>query len=59
MEIIWARAKVCFERVVSQRGGGLVLTTGVRLSAAASRDCRLLRDYVIERRRERAALRVA
>jgi hypothetical protein len=55
-EIIWARGQVCFERVVSKRGGGLVLTTGVRVAAAASRDRRLLRDYVLEHRRAQAAL---
>jgi hypothetical protein len=46
-EILWARGEVCFDRVV-RGAAGLVRTTGVRLAAAAARDLRLLRDYVMD-----------
>ncbi|HTM20922.1 MAG TPA: PilZ domain-containing protein [Kofleriaceae bacterium] len=53
-EIIWARGQVCFDHI--RRGPhGILRTTGIRLAAAASRDLRLLRDYVIELRRRREA----
>lgn len=54
-EIIWARAQVCFDRVRPGMDGKLTRTTGVRVAAAASRDLRLLRDYVIELGRARRA----
>lgn len=59
-EIIWARGQVCFDQIrraeplPGQTGLGRVMrTTGIRLAAAASRDLRLLRDYVLELRRRR------
>jgi hypothetical protein len=55
-EIIWARAKVCFDRVRPGLNGGLLRTTGVRLVAAATRDLRLLHDYMMMRSVERLAL---
>ena len=58
-EIVWARGAVCYDviRQLPRAGaalGLLVRTTGIRLAAAASRDYRLLRDYVFERQRARA-----
>lgn len=54
-EIIWARAEICFDQL-RQGAAGLVRTSGLRLAAAASRDLRLLRDWVMaERRRLRDA----
>lgn len=57
-EVIWAKAGPCFDQLVpapagSALGGpmGLVRRTGYRLLAAASRDLRLLRDYLFEQRR--------
>lgn len=57
-EVIWAKAGSCFDEVVpapagSSLGGplGLVRRTGFRLLAAASRDLRMLRDYLFELRR--------
>lgn len=49
-EVMWARAAVCFDRV---RPGpfGMIRQTGLRILDAATRDLRLLRDYVFERRR--------
>jgi hypothetical protein len=46
-EILWAKGHVCFEQV--RRGpGGLLRTSGIRLAAAAARDLRLVRDYVMD-----------
>lgn len=63
-EVIWARAGSCFDQVVaapghSAAGGplGLVRRTGYRLLAAAARDLRLLREFLIERRRAEANAR--
>ena len=52
--IIWARGVTCFDQVRQFRGG-LLRTTGIRLAAAAARDLRLLRDFVVESRRAEAA----
>ena len=54
-EILWARGEVCFDRVRPGPLGSLLRTTGVRLAAAAARDFRLLRDYVVELKRSREA----
>jgi hypothetical protein len=51
-EVIWARGDVCFDRVVRGGPGQLVRRMGLRL-LAATRDLRMLRDYVFERRRRR------
>jgi hypothetical protein len=46
-EIMWAKGHVCFDQI--RRGpGGLVRTTGIQLAAAAARDLRLVRDYVMD-----------
>jgi hypothetical protein len=52
-EVIWARADACFDQVIaaplgSAAGGplGLIRRTGFRIVAAASRDLRLIRDYI-------------
>lgn len=57
-EVIWAKAGSCFDEVVAAPAGsslggplGLVRRTGFRLLAAASRDLRMLRDYLFEQRR--------
>jgi hypothetical protein len=57
-EVIWAKAGACFDQVMagpvdSLTGGplGLVRRTGFRLLAAASRDLRLLREFLFEQRR--------
>ncbi|MEZ4364280.1 MAG: hypothetical protein R3B48_29165 [Kofleriaceae bacterium] len=57
-EVIWAKAGACFDEVVaapvdSISGGpmGLVRRTGFRLLAAASQDLKMLREYLVERRR--------
>jgi hypothetical protein len=52
-EILWARGDVCFD-AVKPGPLGLLRTTGIRFAAAAARDLKVLRDYVIERRRARA-----
>lgn len=51
-EILWARGQVCFDEL-RRSAGGLVRATGIRLVAAAARDLRLLRDWVMETRRAR------
>lgn len=52
-EIVWALGEVCFDRLHQQGAPGagtrLVRTTGLRIARAASRDLRLLRDYVFEK----------
>jgi hypothetical protein len=59
-EIIWARGQVCFDQIrraeplPGQSLGAIIRTTGIRMVSAATRDLRLLRDYVIELRRRRA-----
>jgi hypothetical protein len=60
-EVIWAKAGACFDEVVPADpliGGplGLVRRTGFRLLAAASRDLRMLREYLFEQRRLAQAL---
>ncbi|HEU0033258.1 MAG TPA: hypothetical protein VFQ53_21645 [Kofleriaceae bacterium] len=57
-EVMWARGHACFDILVpteSPRGGplGLIRRTGYRIAAAASRDLRLLKDYVVETHRAR------
>lgn len=46
-EVIWAKGQVCFDQIRRDLGA-LVRTTGVRFAAAASRDLRLVRDYVFD-----------
>jgi hypothetical protein len=46
-EIIWAKGHICFDQIHPGRTG-LVRTSGVRVAAAAARDLRILRDYVID-----------
>jgi len=56
-EVMWARGDVVFDHVVQApkwgNGGpfGLLRRTGYRIAIAASRDLRLLRDYVYEMHR--------
>jgi PilZ domain len=45
-DVVWLTGEVCFDRV---RGG--VQSTGLRVVAAAARDLRRIRDFVMERRR--------
>jgi hypothetical protein len=59
-EIMWARADACFDLIVpappnAKTPMGLVRRTGYRIAAAASRDLRMLREFVVETQRERAA----
>ena len=52
-EIVWARGEPCFDEVVSGPGPfGLVRRTGYRI-AAATRELRMLADYVFETHRAR------
>lgn len=48
-EVLWVLGEVCFDRVRHAGAPGLLRTTGFRIAAAASRELRLLRDYVFER----------
>ncbi len=48
-EVLWVLGEVCFDRVWHAGAPGLLRTTGFRIAAAASRELRLLRDYVFER----------
>jgi hypothetical protein len=50
-EIIWARGQVCFDQVSRGTFGRMLRTTGIRLAAAAARDLRILRDYVMDTKR--------
>ncbi len=56
-EVMWARAMVCFDRVRPAPRGvhggpfGMLRQTGLRIMDAASRDLRMLRDYVFEKQR--------
>lgn len=60
-EVMWARADACFDILVptdranDPRGGplGLIRRTGYRIVAAASRDLRMLKDFVVESHRAR------
>ena len=52
-EVMWARADACFDVVVPRAGApggalGLVRRTGYRITAAANRDLRMLKEFVIE-----------
>jgi hypothetical protein len=49
-EVMWARATPTFDQVV-QRGRSLVRRTGYRIVGAAQRDLRMLREYVMTRRK--------
>lgn len=50
-EVMWARAAPTFDQVL-QRGRGLVRRTGYRIVAAAQRDLRMLREYVMTRQKQ-------
>ncbi|MGE0549447.1 MAG: hypothetical protein AB7O24_05605 [Kofleriaceae bacterium] len=57
-EVMWAKGEACFDIVVpsnTRTGGvlGLVRRTGYRIAAAATRDLRMLKEYVVETHRER------
>jgi hypothetical protein len=62
-EVMWALGEVCFDHVRQVNGAAsgprLVHTTGLRIAAAASRDLRLLRDYVLDRSERSERARVA
>jgi hypothetical protein len=63
-EIIWAKGHICYERIrpsgpATMPLGRLVRTTGIRLVAAAERDLRVLREYVMMRRQGPPPLPVA
>jgi hypothetical protein len=52
-EVMWAKGEVCFDQVIPTRGPeggpfGLLRRTGYRIVAAATRDLRLLREYVFD-----------
>jgi len=52
-EVMWAKADACFDVVVPHAGLaggalGLVRRTGYRIVAAAARDLRMLREFVVE-----------
>jgi hypothetical protein len=53
-EIVWAKGQICYERVrppsptLDLPLGRLVRESGIRIVAAATRDLRLIRDYVHE-----------
>jgi hypothetical protein len=56
-EIIWAKGHVCYDRIRPATAGSsamalgrVVRTSGVRLVAAAARDMRLLREFVMNQR---------
>ena len=60
-EVMWARGDVVFDQLVpapAATGGpfGLLRRTGLRIVVAASRDLRLIRDYVMEMARLRDAV---
>jgi hypothetical protein len=46
-EVLWAKGDVCFDQLRRELGR-VVRTTGVRFAAAAARDLRLIRDYVLD-----------
>ena len=46
-EIIWAKGMVCFDQVRRELGQ-MVRTRGIHFAAAAARDLRLVRDYVMD-----------
>jgi hypothetical protein len=56
-EVMWARGDVVFDELVQAKtnGGpfGLMRRTGLHISLAATRDLRLLRDYVYEMHHQR------
>jgi len=52
-EVMWAKADACFDVLVPHSGPaggalGLMRRTGYRIVAAATRDLRMLKEYVIE-----------
>jgi hypothetical protein len=51
-EVMWARAQPMSDHIV-QRGRGLMRRTGYRIVAAAMRDLRMLREYVMETSKQR------
>ncbi len=69
-EVVWAKGEVCFarlsplprrpidaERPEAEIEPRFVCRAGIRIAAVASRDRQLMRDYVIELRKKRRALR--
>ncbi len=61
-EVMWARGEASFDVLVPTgspgRGGplGLIRRTGYRLTQAATRDMRVLREFVVETYRQRAGV---
>jgi len=52
-EVMWAKADACFDVLVPHAGAaggalGLIRRTGYRIVAAAARDLRMLKEFVIE-----------
>jgi hypothetical protein len=59
-EVMWARGEVMFDQLVPTRTPnagpfGFLRRTGYRIAIAATRDLRMLRDYVYEKARAREA----
>lgn len=61
-EIMWAKAEASFEVLIPTgspgRGGplGLIRRTGYRIARAATRDMRMLREFVVETHRQRSGI---
>jgi hypothetical protein len=47
-EVMWARGEACFDHVRIGDHGGLMRRTGYRIQMAASRERRMIRDYVYD-----------
>jgi len=54
-EIMWARGEACFDHVVQVKGT-LMRRTGYRIAIAASRERRMIREYVYDMHRTRRML---
>jgi len=55
-EVMWARGDVCFDHLVPCKTAGpmgLLRRTGYRLGSAATRDLRMLEEFVVETSRAR------
>ncbi|HEY5937680.1 MAG TPA: hypothetical protein VIU61_23695 [Kofleriaceae bacterium] len=54
-EVMWARAEACYDVLLPSKTHGIIRRTGYVIAGAASRDLRMLEEFVVETHRARRA----
>ncbi len=52
-EVMWARAEACYDVLLPSKTYGIIRRTGYFIAGAATRDLRMLEEYVVETHRAR------